>query len=272
MRDFQIVGVGVHGKAGVGFQIHRRRGSGDFLFLQFHVPVKVRLREREFQGGAGACILYTPGVRQWYWGVDAHGAHGVLDNSWVHFLGPDALRALRRYRLPLNALFYPREPESSVEHLRAIQREVLQRGDFWEDQASVRLRLLLVDAARNTLPRAPGGRALRRMETLASFRRIRQRVHEQLDRRWTIAELARLARLSPSRFAALYKECFGVAPIDDLLDARIAHARELLTNSTLPVKQVAAMSGFENIYYFSRAFRRRVGCPPSKYYERNVAR
>ena len=82
----------------------------------------------------------------------------------------------------------------------------------------------------------------------------------------TVSEMARLAHRSPSRFHALYKECFGASPVEDLNQARLARARWLLTDRALSVGQVAEQCGFQSIYYFSQLFKRKVGCPPSQYY------
>lgn len=83
--------------------------------------------------------------------------------------------------------------------------------------------------------------------------------------------MADAAHLSPSRFRALYRRFFGVSPAEDLIRARIRMACLLLTNATLTVGEVARRSGFGSVYYFSRAFKARVGCPPREYYRRHVA-
>ena len=49
--------------------------------------------------------------------------------------------------------------------------------------------------------------------------------------------------------------------------ARVNHAEWLLTNRHTTVAEAAEQAGFRSIHYFSRLFHRRVGCPPSRYYE-----
>lgn len=272
MGGFRVIGHGVHGREGAGFQIHRPRGSGDFAFILFHVPIAVRYEPRGevHYAAPGACMLFTPGHLQWYWGVDARRRPGPIDNSWVHFLGKAAAARLRAYGIPRNRFFVPRGAADLLEPIEAIRRETLRREPWWEARASLLVEDLLLRIGRGVGAEAPGPRARRARETEAHFRKLRGTVHERLERRWTVPEMARMAHLSPSRFAALYRRCFGIAPMDDLIAARLARARELLTNTALPVKQVAAMAGFESIYYFSRIFRQRVGCAPRDYYARAV--
>jgi len=270
MSRFHVVGTGVHGREGPGFQIHRPKGSGDFVFLTFHAPIAVRFEYGEDvqYAGAGAAIVFTPGKLQWYWGVNAKRNPGFLDNSWVHFLGASARAALKRFEIPLEKIFYPRQPEVLLEKIATIRREMLERDRDWVLRASLEVEALLLLVGRLAVATGPGDRE--RAASLQRFRDLRAEVHGQFTQRWSVAAMARMAHLSSSRFSAAYKACFGTAPIDDLIDARLAHARDLLTNTTLPVKRVAALSGFENIYYFSRMFRKRIGCAPREYYARTV--
>ena len=94
-------------------------------------------------------------------------------------------------------------------------------------------------------------------------------VHERLAERWTVASMAELAHVSASRFAVLYKKVFGVSPVKDMIDARLARARGLLTNAGLSVGEVAAETGLTSLSYFSRLFRRRVGTTPRDYQRRH---
>ena len=62
-----------------------------------------------------------------------------------------------------------------------------------------------------------------------------------------------------------FKEYTGFSPARYILDIRISKVKEALTNSTLPVKQIAYDFGFENYDYFFTAFRSLTGKTPSEY-------
>jgi AraC-like DNA-binding protein len=268
MSHFILGAIGVHLRAGPDFTLHRPRGSGDYVFLMFHVPVAIKFEyAQEFHfAGAGACVFYTPGHLHYFYGVNAQRRPAILDNSFVHFDGRRARTLAKLYDVPRNSLFYPARPHELLRCLQRLRQETLERGRFWQTRASLTLEDLFLLAGRHRIAEQTSRRERRRAEIQDAFRALRAEVHGNLTRHWTIDAMAKFAHLSPSRFAALYTENFGVAPIDDLIDARLAQARELLTNTTLPVKTVAAMSGFYNIYYFSRMFRKRVGVAPRDYY------
>lgn len=80
-----------------------------------------------------------------------------------------------------------------------------------------------------------------------------------------IAQLAGRAGYSPDHFTRVFREIMGQSPRDFIIDARIARARQLLTESPLTVGQVAHVLGYDTLFYFSRQFKQRVGVSPSAY-------
>ncbi|QFY11004.1 helix-turn-helix domain-containing protein [Nonomuraea phyllanthi] len=81
----------------------------------------------------------------------------------------------------------------------------------------------------------------------------------------TVGSLARVAALSPSRFAHLFAAETGRTPMRAVREARVRHAAGLLEVTDLDVGQVAAASGFVSPFHFSRAFKREYGVPPRDY-------
>lgn len=69
----------------------------------------------------------------------------------------------------------------------------------------------------------------------------------------------------PDHFRRIFKEDTGKTPVQYLLEIRIAYAKDLLQNSTLSVKNIAQMCGFDDPYYFSRIFKKNTNMSPSKY-------
>ncbi len=91
------------------------------------------------------------------------------------------------------------------------------------------------------------------------------RIEADLARRWTRAGLARLAGLSPSRFAALFAGATGSSPLAYIAKRRLSRAQQLLIATESAVQDVAASVGFDDAYHFSRWFRKGSGMPPRAY-------
>ena len=84
---------------------------------------------------------------------------------------------------------------------------------------------------------------------------------------WSLDRLAAEATLSRSRFAALFREHVGVAPLEYVALWRVAQAQALLLEGRLPMSGVAERVGYGSDVAFSRAFRRVVGLPPGQWRE-----
>lgn len=81
----------------------------------------------------------------------------------------------------------------------------------------------------------------------------------------TLGDLARAAGVSKVHLTRLFRERFGMAPVEAVRLARLDRAAALLAGTQMPVQAVARAAGFNDPFNFSRTFRARYGCPPSAY-------
>ncbi len=84
-------------------------------------------------------------------------------------------------------------------------------------------------------------------------------------RRWTAAELAKLAHMSVPRFYRSFRQITGSAPIDWLRRERLNLAKRRLIESDDPIKTVADQAGYQSPYFFSRDFKRVIGQSPTEF-------
>lgn len=80
----------------------------------------------------------------------------------------------------------------------------------------------------------------------------------------SLADLARLANVSPFHLARAFRAEVGVPPHAYLIGVRVARAKELLV-AGWPVARVAAATGFFDQSHLARHFKRLVGVPPGRY-------
>ncbi len=90
-------------------------------------------------------------------------------------------------------------------------------------------------------------------------------LHADVERSWSVAELARLSGMSRSMFAERFSRVVGMPPIDYLLRWRMALAKEALVAGRDRLATVARRCGYQSVRAFSAAFTRTVGCPPSRF-------
>lgn len=90
-------------------------------------------------------------------------------------------------------------------------------------------------------------------------------MHEQPTHAWTVAELAKAAALSRSTFFERFSRAVGVAPMEYLLNWRMALAKDLLRRNAGRLAEIAERVGYSSASTFSVAFTRHVGRPPAQY-------
>ena len=60
-----------------------------------------------------------------------------------------------------------------------------------------------------------------------------------------------------------FKRAFGCSPRDMMLRLRIQHAKNLLLETNLSIKEIADRSGYQRQHEFARAFRQHTGVAPT---------
>ncbi|MBS1839963.1 MAG: helix-turn-helix transcriptional regulator [Acidobacteria bacterium] len=83
----------------------------------------------------------------------------------------------------------------------------------------------------------------------------------------SLAEMAAQVNLSPSRLSHLFKREIGVPPQEFLKQVRMGHAKKLLEDSFLLVKEIMARCGFNDESHFVRDFEKLHGKTPRRYRE-----
>lgn len=81
----------------------------------------------------------------------------------------------------------------------------------------------------------------------------------------TLADTAEKCNISDVYFRKIFKEIYGISPAKALIHMRIDHAVRLLESGYYRVSEVAQMSGFADVKYFSTAFKKETGKTPSDY-------
>jgi len=75
-------------------------------------------------------------------------------------------------------------------------------------------------------------------------------------------ELARRVGLSGRQLERLFQKYLGTTPRQYYLDHRLARARSLLRQTTLPVIEIAVACGFSTASHFAKSYRERYGITP----------
>jgi AraC family transcriptional regulator, L-rhamnose operon regulatory protein RhaS len=93
-----------------------------------------------------------------------------------------------------------------------------------------------------------------------SIRYILNNVHNPIK----VEELANIAGVTPPYFGTLFKKYTGSSVKEYINKMKISNAENILLSGEFSVMEAAYKCGFEDIFYFSKLFKKIKGYPPSK--------
>ena len=90
-------------------------------------------------------------------------------------------------------------------------------------------------------------------------------VNTHYQEAFTLEQLSRKFNISLSHLCRQFKRSTGVTFTEYVGNKRIQNACEMLRGTALPIAEVGVRVGYSDYFYFSRVFKRVVGCSPSAY-------
>lgn len=103
------------------------------------------------------------------------------------------------------------------------------------------------------------------LERTTPLRTVHDYLHQHYNQPVRLADLADLTGMTANYISRRFKQEYGLTPIVYQYQLRIKAACRLLTTTDDSIQRIAATVGFEDIYYFSRRFRKIQGMPPGRY-------
>ncbi len=90
-------------------------------------------------------------------------------------------------------------------------------------------------------------------------------MHQQFQREWSVAELAKQTGMSRAVFCARFKKKLGSTPMAYLTRYRLYQAQQQLHKSRASIAQISADVGYRSEAAFNKAFKRELGIAPGAY-------
>ena len=212
--------------------------------------------EELIQTRPNACIFSKPMQPRWFYFAEDTTMH------WMHdFVEIEGL--IEKYQIPLNCVFYPRNPSFISDFFRKTRKEFCSNDphreellDCYVEELFVKLSRSLQDENKTEISDADQKK----------LQDLRWQVISQPEKRWTVADMAKMANLSTSRFHAVYKMLFDTSPVKDVIESKIDYAKNLLLmDEQANLLTVAERLGYKNQYHFIRQFKAITGMTPGAF-------
>ena len=88
-------------------------------------------------------------------------------------------------------------------------------------------------------------------------------VKNNLDRKITLSDIAWNLHCSTVTLTEHFKAEFGITIMEYVTKKRMELAEKLLLTTDEPLREIAAMSGYSDVEYFSRTFKKFYGTAPA---------
>lgn len=186
--------------------------------------------------------------------------------NWEYFLVLYKVKDRETGDIRLPEVHFELEPGQSprlTELLWNLWRNHNQPGAIFEFQTEMLFRCVLGEIFVCSTKRAS-------LETQELFQQISQYIQEHYMDSFTMQRLAEQHGISKNRLAYLFYKYAGMGPGDYLMQYRLNRAKELLLLDASPLRTIAQATGFNDPFYFSRAFKKRYGIPPSEFREKFI--
>lgn len=151
-------------------------------------------------------------------------------------------------------------------YIKRIQEEYAGRKEGWK--LVIKAALLLILAVLNR--HYEGAKALRQDESRfsRSYERIRvvvEYIGTHYQGHLSLKELAGMAAMNSAYLSTYFKEVMNVTIMDYIESVRLGQACIQLKTTSRQITEIALSCGYNNISYFNRSFRQKMGMTPGEY-------
>ena len=254
--------VAGHFKQLSGYYAYRPRGSDDYLLI-YTISGQGRFGTadgRERLALPGDVVLLLPGA---YHDYSVGIGHSRWELVWTHFLPRGDWLDLLNWpedepgRRWLSVAGHPLQNELLSAFMQ-VHRQAASTDPLRDRLGMNALESLLLLCERTNPARDSH-------VADARVRQVMDHVARHFGDRFSLDVLAEVGGMSASRLGHLFGEIVGVSPMVFVEQQRIARARQLLTMTSLSVKEIARQVGYDTQFYFSLRFKKQTGQNPTAY-------
>ncbi len=259
------------------------RGNADPMHWHDHLEIAHVLEGEGHFGFGGRQLPSGPSDTFFIDDSQPHVAHarpGHQQRLLLVLFRPELIAGpgCRAFDLGYLAAFRPADPEASPRvaggsRLAGELAPVLQElaaicGRDQQDErqlADATLRRALALVNRDRAPSQHDGASTAAMSRRGLIRPVLAYIDRHRHEPISLAQVAAVAHVSPSRIRHVFKEVTGVGFKDYVTHVRLAEAKRLLLSTDLSVAEVASSVSYTNLSQFYKVFERSCSMSPAEY-------
>ncbi|MBR1764610.1 MAG: helix-turn-helix transcriptional regulator [Ruminococcus sp.] len=242
------------------FVFDKPDGPGAMLLLLVKTSALFTIggRDHKVRPGSFVLIRYNTPCR---YRSDGEG----YTDDWIFIqCAPDEVRRFEELGIPIDTPVFLGNIDELSQLIHLMTYEHYSDEAHHKEAEESYLSLLLVKLSRcaASCAQPSPGSFLKRNSVLTH---IRTRIYTEPDAIGSIDDLAREASLSRSGFQHAYKNMFGTSIKADMINGRMALAKQLLTSTGMTVEEISQRCGYASQFAFMRQFKASSGHTPTDY-------
>jgi YesN/AraC family two-component response regulator len=144
---------------------------------------------------------------------------------------------------------------------RELYRKERERMKLEKALKDLTISVLELEKGQGTLS-GIGNESLRNIDKIAKAQEF---IRKNFNRNIRLDDVATAVFLSPNYFSSLFRKITGHTFSTYLMKLRVQAARDLLKQTSIPIKEIVYQVGFEDYNYFNRTFKKIEGMPPARF-------
>ncbi len=247
-----IIAGGTNFRHPTPFKLSRPNGFNHYVLLLIKSDCEFQIEDVTYSLPANCAVIIKPNTSYSY-----HNPKGEYVNDWLHFDVSEDLSPILNTIIPLG----------DIDVCSRILKQI-----FWEhsytlsqyapDNISCLFKVLInhLKSNHNHLDNKH-----MQMPFYSELCSIRLNLKNNVSEEHSIEKYAEKLHISKSYFQHLYSELFDVSFQQDVIEAKIEYAKNILHSSNAPISQVALMCGYNNEVHFHRQFKKVTCMTPAQY-------
>ena len=254
---FEILRGGCNTRHPSSFYTNRPNGNSNWLLLLIKTPCNFILNEKEYHISPNTAIVISPGTPYFYQNPD-----GEYIDDWLHFNIAKSGDSFLGHIVP-DTFFHVDDLDMYSFYIRHLLWENIYADSSMKEEnidciMKVLFNHLSIIAKQNK-------EALFYNPYHVKMQQFRISIQSSPSVEHTADIYSQKLGISKSYFQHLYKELFGVAFNQDVIDMKIDYAKDLLETTDLSLSEISDICGYNNEVHFYRQFKEMNNVTPAKY-------
>lgn len=198
----------------------------------------------------GDMIILPPHTESIFTTLDT----SLTDYMWLHFTGKNTDELLKRVNIETETVYNIGVHAFFKSEWKKLFSEFITNDNYFEELSTMYLNSIIINFSRY----------IKNKNSHNQLKSLRY-IHENLFTDLAVSVLAEIEGCSESSYRNKFNNIMGVSPLEYIIDRRIEAAKIHINNTDRSIVQIAKSVGYEDPYYFSRIFKKKVGISPDKY-------